>query len=165
MSESTEGGTPPSGSTPAADFTPITSQADLNKIISERVTRERAKFADYNDVKAKADRLDQIEKSNQTEAERTAQRIADLETEIANSRLDSARHRVAAAHGITDAEDIALFLTGTDEDTLTKQAQRLADRTADRMKQGNKVPPEGGNPKSPPDPNAQVLTALFGGGE
>lgn len=45
--------TPP----PGTEFKPITSQDDLNKIISERIKRERGKFADYEDLKAKASRL------------------------------------------------------------------------------------------------------------
>lgn len=145
MSEATgnEGGND-SGKTPAADeFMAITTQDDLNKVIDERLKRERAKFADYKDLKAKATKLDEIEQANQTEAEKTAKRIADLETELSNQRRDSTRLKIASAHGITDADDIDLFLTGNDEETLTKQAKRLADRTAEKKKQGNHVPKEG----------------------
>lgn len=148
MSEAPEGGTNPSGETPAADeFKPITSQDDLNKVIADRVARERAKYADYKDVKAKAARLDEIEQANQTEAEKAAARLAELEAELNNTRRDSMRLKIATEHGITDADDIELFLTGTDEETLTKQAKRLADRTADRQKNGNRVPAEGTTPK------------------
>lgn len=133
-----------SGDTSTADeFKAITTQDDLNKVINERLTRERAKFADYKDLKAKATKLDEIEQANQSEADKTAKRIADLETELSNQRRDSSRLKIAAAHGITDADDIDLFLTGNDEETLTKQAKRLADRTAEKKKQGNHVPNEG----------------------
>lgn len=153
-----------SGETPAADeFKPITSQDDLNKVISDRVSRERAKFADYKDVKAKATRLDEIEAANQTESERTAKRIADLEVELKDTRRDSSRLTIAAAHGITDADDIELFLTGTDEETLTKQAKRLAERTADRKKNGNHVPREGATPTSTEGEGLETVRALFGG--
>ena len=140
-----------SGDTSAADeFKAITTQDDLNKVINERLTRERAKFADYKDLKAKATKLDEIEQANQSESEKTAKRIADLETELSNQRRDSTRLKIAATHGITDADDIDLFLTGNDEETLTKQAKRLADRTAEKKKNGNYVPEEGKNP-SPSD--------------
>ena len=133
-----------SGETPAADeFKPITSQEDLNKVISDRVARERAKYADYKDVKAKAAKLDEFEQANQTESEKAARRIADLEAELTNTRRESLRISIASANGITDADDIELFLTGTDEETLTKQAKRLAERTADRKKTANRVPREG----------------------
>ena len=125
-------------------FTPITTQDDLNKVIADRVNRERAKFADYKDIKAKAARLDEIEAVNQSEAERFAQRIAALESENARIQSEALRSRIQAKHGISD-EDAALFLTGTDEETLTAQAKRLADREADRKKRGNIAPKEGGS--------------------
>lgn len=125
-------------------FTPITSQDDLNKVIAQRVERERAKFADYKDVKAKAARLDELEASNQTEAEKFAARIAALESENSRIQSEALRSRIQARHGISD-EDAALFLTATDEDTLTAQAKRLADREADRKKRGNVATKEGGS--------------------
>ena len=154
-----------SGETPTAEteFKPITSQDDLNKVIADRVARERAKYADYKDVKAKATRLDEIEAANQTEAEKTAKRIADLETELNNTRRDSLRLTIATTHGITDADDIDLFLTGSDEETLTKQAKRLAERTADRKKSGNHVPREGATPSSSDSSELETVRGLFGG--
>lgn len=138
-----------SGETPAADeFKAITSQDDLNKVIDERLKRERAKYADYKDLKAKAAKADEYEAANQTEAEKTAKRIADLEAELSGARSESLRLKVATEHGITDADDIDLFLTGTDEETLTKQAKRLVARESDRKKTGNHVPREGSTPTS-----------------
>lgn len=164
MSEaSTEGGTN-SGETPAADeFKAITTQDELNAVIKDRIDRERSKFSDYKDVKAKATRLDELEAANQTEAERTAKRITDLETELNNTRRDSLRLKIASAHGITDADDIDLFLTGSDEETLTKQATRLAAREADRKKNGNRVPNEGHTPPSSEGDALTTVRGLFGG--
>jgi hypothetical protein len=162
MSEATPEGGQDSGETPAADeFKAITSQDDLNKVINERLTRERAKFADYKDLKTKAARLDEIEQANQTEAEKAAAKVAELEAELNNTRRDSLRLKIASANGITDADDIDLFLTGTDEETLVKQAKRLAERTADRKKQGNHVPREGNNPKPGEDEMRTYTRGLF----
>lgn len=148
MSEATPEGGATSGETPAADeFKPITTQDDLNTVIKDRVARERAKFNDYGDLKTKAARLDEIEQANQTEAEKTAKRISELETELNATKRNTLRLTIATANGITDADDIDLFLTGADEETLTKQAKRLADRAADRKKTGNLAPREGANPK------------------
>ena len=139
-----------SGPTPAADeFTPITSQEDLNRIIGDRIKRVESKFADYGDLQAKATKLAEIEAANQTEAQRAEARATELEAELTKLRSESTRLRIATEHGITDADDIALFLTGTDEETLTKQAKRLADREADRKKQGNRVPREGQTSPTP----------------
>lgn len=152
-----------SGETSAADeFQPITSQDELNKLVGERVQRERAKFADYKDLKAKAGEFDKLQAANQTEAEKAAAKVAELEAQLTNVQAESMRLRIATEHGITDADDIALFLTGTDEETLTKQAKRLAGREADRKKQGNHVPREGNTPPSA-EGNAerQFVRSLF----
>lgn len=160
MSEAPEGGNT-SGETPAADeFTPITSQEDLNRIIGDRIKRVEAKFSDYKDVAAKAAEYDKLQAANQTEAEKAAARIAELEAELTGVRSESARLRIATEHGITDADDIALFLTGTDEETLTKQAKRLADRDAERKRKGNRVPNEGKTPSAKTDPASAFATAL-----
>lgn len=165
MSEAAPEGGNNSAETPGADeFKAITSQEDLNRIISERVKRVEAKFGDYKDVKTKAAKLDEIENANRTEAEKAQARIAELESELTGVRGEFTRTRIASEHGITDPEDIALFLTGSDEATLTKQAQRLAGRTEDRKKQGNVVPNEGATSSSLKGGDAQATArALFGG--
>ncbi|NLD85874.1 MAG: hypothetical protein GX636_08180, partial [Actinomycetales bacterium] len=56
--------------------------------------------------------------------------LAKAQAEAEQARAELLRYRVAAEHGVTDAEDIELFLTGTDEDTLTRQAKALAARNA-----------------------------------
>lgn len=166
---STEGGTgtegAPSGDTPAAgEFKPITSQEDLDATIKDRLARERAKFKDYNDLKAKAGQFDQLQAANQTEAEKAAARLAELEAKLATNAAETLRLRVASQHKITDADDIRLFLTGTDEETLTEQAKRLADREADRKKQGNHVAGEGRNHQAKAGDEREAVRSLFGGG-
>lgn len=114
-------------------------QADVDRIIRDRVKREREKFADYDSLKAAA------------EGAKTAeQRIADLEQRLADADAKEKRAqlvaRIAGEHKITDPDDIRLFLTASDEDTLTAQAKRLAERDAARRKAGDVVPDAGKTP-------------------
>lgn len=152
-----------SGSTPPADggFKPITSQDDLNRIIAARIERERAKYADYDDLKAKAARLDEIEEANKSETQKLAEAKAALERDLEKAKAEAMRLRIAAKFGISD-EDADLFLTATDEATLTKQAERLAQR-ADRKKT-NYVPREGTNPQPPVSDEREFVRQLFGSG-
>lgn len=127
-----QGGSTTSGETPAADeFKPITSQQELNAALKERLDRERAKFKDYGDLKAKAAKLDEIEQANLSELEKANGRITTAEKERDDAKAESLRLRIAVTHGIS-LEDADLFLTGTTEGTLTAQAKRLSDRTAEQ---------------------------------
>jgi len=104
-------------------------------------------FARKNEKRAKenadkARRLDEIEAASKSEAERSADRIAELESELECERARSLRSRIQAKFGIGD-DDADLFLVGSDEETLTRQAERLADRESESKKKGNHVPSEG----------------------
>lgn len=146
-------------------FTPIESQEDLNRVIADRISRERSKYSDYDDLKAKADRLDEIEAANKSEIEKANDKAAAAQREAEEAQAEALRWKVAARHGISD-EDAELFLTGTDEDTLTKQAERLLERASDRITRGNHVPREGTTTSKPkPNEMREFTRALFDRGE
>lgn len=152
-----------SGDTPAADeFKAPASQEELNRIIADRVKRVEAKYADYQDVKAKAAQLDSIADASKTDLDRAKDEAKNAAAERDDARAEAMRLRVAVEHGIS-IEDADLFLTGKDEETLTAQAKRLSDREADRKKTGNRVTAEGGNPD--PKPSNDIATfarSMFG---
>lgn len=150
------------GKTPtgSGEFQPITSQDDLNKVIGERIKRERARFADYDQLKAAADELAQIKDSQRTEAERFAAKLADAISRAELAEQRALRSKIQASHGISD-EDADLFLTGADEESLLRQAKALADRTP---KVGtNYVPGEGRSPAASDSSDAVFAAQLFGG--
>jgi len=125
-------------------------QADVDRIVKERVARERAKYADYDQLKAAAG-----------EKVTADERIAELEKKYAAAEQSRLRSDIAAQFGIS-AEDRDLFLTGTDSDSLTAQAQRLAEREADRKKQGNVAPNEGGTKTTgTADPLRDIARQVF----
>lgn len=133
-------------------------QADVDRIVADRLKREReatkAKYADYDDLKKKA------------EGAKTAEeQIADLTKEIAATKHEALKRRVQAAHQISD-EDADLFLTGADEESLTAQAKRLADRESERKKKSNHVSREGNNPPSGSDSeDREFVRELFASAE
>lgn len=144
----------PAESTPDGDETQEQessfTQADVDRIVQERIQRERAKFADYDDLKAKAG-----EKATAEE------RLADLEKRYADVEAKALRSEVAAQYGIS-AEDRDLFLTGSDEEALVAQAKRLGERDSERKKRSNHVPNEGTNPRPPDDERRLLAEQLFG---
>jgi len=145
-------------------FTPPASQADFDRIISERVTRERAKYADHADLKAKAAKFDALEAANLTESEKTANRLAAADAEVATvpaKVADALRTHLVALHEI-DADDAELFLTANDPELLLKQVQRLVGRAGDSKKRGNHVPREGRTPTpGGDDPMRDFTRELF----
>lgn len=98
-----------------ASFTPPASQADLDRIIQDRIARERSKFADYDTLKAKATEYDQFKESSKSEQQKAID-AAKLEganevtgkftTRIVNAEIKA----TAAALGFSDPGDaVALF--------------------------------------------------------
>lgn len=165
-STSTQDGNQTSGTTSGAgdEFKPITSQSEFDDRIKDRIKRAESKFSDYDEIKAKAARFDEIDAANKSELEKAEEARAAAEAARDEAVADGLRFRIAAKHGISD-EDADLFLTGRDEQTLTAQAERLAAREADRKKHGNRIDREGGGstPLKDGDKRA-VARRLFSGG-
>ena len=138
---------PAEGSEQEQTFT----QAEVDRIVGDRLKRERdavkAKYGDYDDLKAKAEGAKTVE-----------QQLADMRAENAKMQRDTLAARIAAQHGIAP-EDADLFLTGSDADTLTAQAKRLAER--DQARPAGTVPNEGRTPtKTPGSPWRGVLAQM-----
>ncbi|RDG37956.1 hypothetical protein [Streptomyces corynorhini] len=71
-----------------------------------------------------AARLAELEDANKTEAQRLAERAAAAEQSATAAQAEALRWRIAARAGISD-QDAEIFLTGTSEEALTRQAERL----------------------------------------
>jgi len=122
-------------------FTPPATQDELNRIISERVARERAKTADYADLKAKAAKFDEIDAQSKSEVEKATEKAAAIERERdqAQSRLN--RLEVALEKGLSPSQ--AKRLVGDTREELEADADELLKDLGDSNK-----------PRSPkPDPN------------
>ena len=79
--------------TPAPDPTPdpqpdrTFTQADVDRIVQDRLARAKATPpSDYDDLKAKAARLDELEAANKTELEKANARAAKLEREAEQAK-------------------------------------------------------------------------------
>ena len=152
-------------STAGDEFKPITSQDDLNKVIADRVQRERAKYADYKDVKTKAAEYDKLAEANKSEIEKATDRVTKAEAEVAKVPTlvaDALRAHLVELHKI-DAARAELYLTASDPDLLLKQVAGLVDLDADRKKKGNHVPREGANTSTQEDEGLETVHALFQG--
>jgi len=101
-------------------FEAITSQEDFDRAIQKRIARERAGFADYDDLKARAAKLTEIEAANQTEAEKVQARLEAAEKRATELEAKALRSDVAAAKGVP-----AALLTGSTQEELEAAADAL----------------------------------------
>lgn len=131
MSESKVGKQGGDGGDKATEFTPITSQDDLNRVVGERVARERAKFSDYDELKAAADRLAEIEEANKSEDQKRADAVAAAEARASEAEAKALRREVALEHSLT-ADDAVLLDAITDETAMRSLAERLAKPATDK---------------------------------
>jgi hypothetical protein len=128
------------------------SQEDLDRIITDRLTREREKFKDFDSLKEKAAKFDAAQQpggsgegddvskrltafeERVTAAEKTA---TETQTELSTTKVELLRSQVALDKGI--AKDDLILLTGTTKEELDKQADRIA-----RLSAGSgKIPGQG----------------------
>jgi hypothetical protein len=101
-------------------------QADLNRIAAQARTEERAKYGDYDDLKASKAKLDDIEKANQSEADR-------LRAEAEASKATASKAQSALTEAIIGAEVRvqALQKGAVDADTVLAVINRTGISFAD----------------------------------
>lgn len=95
-------------------------QEDVNRIVQKRV----AKFADYEDLKQKAAKLDEIEEANKSELQKAQERAEELERQIKElqsaEQIRTIRDEVATATGVP-----AGLLTAETKEACEEQAKQI----------------------------------------
>ena len=105
-----------------------------------------------------AKELEALKAAQLSKEERVGQEAAEAKAEAARANAEAMRQRYArTVPDITD-EEVELFLTGTDEETLIRQAEKLNER-APQLSKGTHVPNLGQQPTQPPSPNEQIAAA------
>lgn len=122
-----------------AEFKPITSQADLDRLISDRLSRERAKYSDYDAIKAKAEKFDKAEQESLTEIQREKQAREAAEAELVKYRT---KEQVATwAAEITKGSDVpASVLRGSTREELAEHFEVLKGLVAKNAPKRTAIP-------------------------
>ncbi len=99
-------------------------QADLDRIVKDRLTREREKYGDYDALKAKADKFDEIEEASKTELQKATEKAKALQDELDAFKkaesLRTMREKVAHDTGVP-----VNLLTAESEDACKEQAKQI----------------------------------------
>lgn len=145
------------------EFEPIASQDALDKIVQSRIARERAKFADYEELKAAAEKLSQIEEANKTEVEKVAERLAVAEKRAAELEMQVTRSAVAEAKS-DPAKGVvipAALLTGSTKEELEASADALIEFKVAQEKT-RQVPNTWDRPEPGSSTDVEFVSQLFG---
>jgi len=122
-------GTPPGGS--AGDETGKTfTQAELDRILGERLAREREKYQDYDQLKAASEELKKLKEAQMSEIEKAKTAAAEVEAklkakeaEVEALRVEQLRARLVTEAGLPVA--LASRVRGTTEDEIKADIEEL----------------------------------------
>ncbi len=99
-------------------------QAEVDRIVAQRLKRAKADAAEMEELREKAKRLDELEQANQTELERAQKAYADASAELESLKREAAHKalvdRVAASKAVP-----ASLLHGTTEEELEASADAV----------------------------------------
>lgn len=136
---------PEEAKTPTAEPEKTFTQAEMDAVIGERLSRERAKFADYEQLKEKAQKYDEAEEASKTELQKAQERAQALQQELEEmksaAQVQSIRAAVSRETGVP--EDL---LTGDTEEACRAQAEKINNyagggRTPRFEDRGEQTPP------------------------
>jgi hypothetical protein len=134
----------------AAAYTPPATQADLDRIIADRVSRVQAKYADYADLRAKASKFDELAEAQKTELQKAVERAEAAEKRAQEfetaKQIDGWKAEAAKAAGVP-----ASALRGSTQEEIAAHAEELkalipAQDATPKGAVGPYVPAEGGTP-------------------
>jgi uncharacterized protein YqfA (UPF0365 family) len=134
-------------------------QADVDKIVESRLDRQKKQFADYDDLKEKAGKVDTISKEWEEKLKAAGDEKSAIETELGAAKLETVK--VKAIHQFKLSDDLSEFLNGPDEKTILSQAEKLSKGVGgssvviDKNKK-----PEGDDKKN--SDTKQAVKSLFG---
>lgn len=137
-------------------------QEEVNAIVGKRLAEEKGKFADYDDLKAKASKFDELEEANKSELQKATERANALEAELNGMKkaeeTRQMRENVSKETGIP-----ANLLTGATEEECKAQADAIKAYATPsgypKVKDGGEMPkPTGGNAKAD---FAEYMSSIF----
>ena len=148
----------------AAGTAETTGQTFTQEQVNTFLAEQKRKIGNVTELKAAAVELAAIKESQKTDVQKTADRIAAADAEIAKipAKVSEAlRVHLVALHKIP-AERAELYLTATDPELLLKQVAGLVD--LDGKTRGNHVPREGNTPAAAKSGEGlEAVRSLFGG--
>lgn len=122
MPETVKQGAAPDAQTPQSERT--FTQSEMNAILADRLARERGKYADYDTLKAKAERFDAAQEAGKTELQKANERAQKLQGQLDSLTKEAAlremRAKVASKTNVPET-----LLNADTEEACTAQAKAI----------------------------------------
>ena len=152
--------TPEAPEAKEANWKAPASQEELDRIIQDRLARDRKNFADYDDLKAKAEKFDQAQQASKTDIEKATERATTAETTAAAETLRADRAEVALTKGLTLTQ--AKRLVGSTREELEADADELLKDLGDQKPSAPRAPQQKTKQTDPKDdPEREYARKLF----
>ena len=105
----------------------VFTQTELDAIVKDRLAREKSKYQDYEELKAKATKYDEQTEASKSELQKATERAQALEAELNGFKkaesIRTIREKVARETGIPTSS--LSLLTGETEETCMEQAKTI----------------------------------------
>lgn len=99
-------------------------QEQVNAIVGERLAKEKAKYADYEELQKKASSYDELQEANKSELEKATERANKLQAQVDSmnkaNEIRGIRDKVSTETGVP-----AALLTGDTEEACKEQAEAI----------------------------------------
>nr|DAJ71509.1 MAG TPA: Major head protein [Caudoviricetes sp.] len=99
-------------------------QAEMDSIIEGRLAREHEKYADYDSLKEKAGKYDEMQEQSKSELQKANEKANALQAQLDQLKKDGTVRQVREKVAKDTSVPVEL-LTGEDEETCKKQAEAI----------------------------------------
>lgn len=135
----------------------LLTQADVDKVVESRLERQKKQFADYDDLKEKAGKVDTVAKEYEDKLKAAGTEKSELESKLKAATLEI--DKVKIIHEFKLSDDLAEFVTGDTVDDLRAKAEKLSKGVGG----GKVVIKKDGKPGEKDTDSKKIAKSLFGG--
>lgn len=99
-------------------------QTEVDKVVETRLERQKKQFADYDDLKEKAGKVDTISKEFEDKLKAKDTSIESITKELSGAKLETEKVKIVGEFKLSN--DLAEFVTGETADEMRQRAEKLA---------------------------------------
>lgn len=134
----------------------LLTQADVDKVVETRLERQKKQYADYDDLKEKAGKVDTITKDFEDKLKAAGTEKSELEKQLGAAKLET--DKVKIIHEFKLSDDLAEFVTGDTADDMRAKAEKLSKGVGG----GKVVIKKDGKPENKDTDSKKIAKSLFG---